>query len=336
MAQDGEANQPQQDGAPNPPEQDGNPTQPHQDRNPDPPRRDQNPLPQHRELRIAIYVYAVSIIAGIVAVILLSPWIETWEPVASDRAADNFLTLIVFSAIAVPVLMFVMVFGFFNLFYFRSRLFRRGAPQDDGPHIIAGRGAQFAWIGLTAAHALVLFAWGLIFLGRADAAPVPGSNQLNLDVTAEQWQFNFTYPDYGNAQSEILELPVDRPVYFTITSIDVVHSFSVDAMGFKEDAVPGVFTHIRVTPDKEGAYSLRCYELCGLYHSYMEQPVRVVSAAEFDAWARALPVHGYPWGINGAGVPNGGEPPPTTSPSSGSSGGSLPPASIAETLSRRE
>ncbi|HEX6540751.1 MAG TPA: cytochrome c oxidase subunit II [Ktedonobacterales bacterium] len=286
-----------------------------------------NPLPPHRELRTAIYVYAALIVLGVVLVIVLTPWIATWEPVASARASDNFLTLIVFSAVAVPVFMFVMVFGFSNLYFFRHP--RQSEPPRDGPYMVAGLGPQLAWIGLTAAHALVLFVWGLIFLARADAAPAPGANQLNVDVTGEQWQFNFTYPQYNNAQSEILELPVNRPVYFTITSLDVVHSFSVDALGFKEDAVPGVFTHIRVTPSKIGSYSLRCYELCGLYHTYMEGPVRVVSAADFDTWVRGLKVHGYPWGINGAGAPVGAPTPPGgTGGPSGSVGPEGPQALI--------
>jgi cytochrome c oxidase subunit II len=276
-----------------------------------------NPIPPHRELRIAIYIYAALVVLGIVAVVLLSPWIESWEPVASDRASDNFLTLIVFIAIAVPVFMFVMVFGFANLFFFRHRLGTR--PESDGPRVVATRGQQVAWIGITAAHALALFLWGVIFLARADAAPPPNANQLNIDVTAEQWLFTYTYPQYGNAQSDILELPVERPVYFTITSLDVVHSFSVNELGFKEDAVPGVFTHIRVTPDKIGTYTVRCYELCGILHTYMEAPVRVVSASAFDAWVRSLPTHGYPWGINGAGAPNGASPPPGASSQPGAS-----------------
>ncbi len=276
-----------------------------------------NPLPPHRELRIAIYIYAALVVLGIIAVVLLSPWIETWEPVASDRARDNFLTLIVFSAVAVPVFMFVMFFGFANLFLFRR--YRGSRPGPDGPRIVATFGEQVAWIGITTAHALALFLWGVIFLARADAAPAPNTAQLNIDVTAEQWLFNYTYPQYGNAQSPILELPVERPVYFTITSLDVVHSFSVDALGFKEDAVPGVFTHIRVIPDKIGNYTVRCYELCGILHTYMEAPVRVVSQSDFNAWVRSLPVHGYPWGINGAGAPNGAPPPPSASPPSGAS-----------------
>lgn len=276
------------------------------------------PVPRPRELRNAIYIYAVLVVLGVVAVILLSPWIESWQPVASDRSADNFLTLIVFTAIAVPVFMFVMVFGFSNLYFFRHR--NRERPEGDGPPVVATGGQQIAWIAITALHALVLFAWGLIFLGRADAAPPPGSNVLNIDVTAEQWQFNFTYPQYNDGQTNILEVPVDRPIFFTITSLDVVHSFSVNELGFKQDAVPGTFTHIRVRPEKIGAYSLRCYELCGIYHTYMQQPVRVVTAAEFASWVTSLKIHGYPWGINGAGVPSGGPPPPGGL----SSGASLP------------
>lgn len=275
-----------------------------------------NPLPPHRELRTAIYIYSALIVVGIVIIILLAPWIGTWEPVASARASDNLLTLIVFTAVAVPVFMFVMVFGFSNLYFFRHPHFE--APERDGPHIVAGLRPQIAWIALTTFHALVLFLWGVIFLARADAAPAPGITQLDVDVTAEQWQFNFTYPQYNNAQSNILEVPIDRPIYFTITSIDVVHSFSVNEMGFKEDAVPGVFTHIRVTPNKIGNYTIRCYELCGLYHTYMEGQVKIVPASDFTTWVNALTTHGYPWGINGAGAPVGAPQPPTTPTPSGS------------------
>src|SRR6185437_4081023 len=203
-----------------------------------------------------MYIYTALTIIGILVVALVFyPWVFTWTPLVSERATDNFLTLIVFTCIAVPVFMFVMVFGFYSLWAFRQR--RR--PEHDGPPILASRNVIIAWVAITTTHAAVLFFWGLIFLGRADAAPPPQLSQLQVDVTAEQWQFNFTYPQYGNAQSVILELPLNRPVYFTITSVDVVHSFSVPALGFKEDAVPGIFTHIRTTPTSLGTYPLRCF-----------------------------------------------------------------------------
>ncbi len=71
---------------------------------------------------------------------------------------------------------------------------------------------------------------------------------------------------------------------FTIHSIDVQHSFWIPSFGIKQDAVPGEVTHISVTPNKIGEYVVRCAELCGLYHAYMNTPVKVVSSADFDAW----------------------------------------------------
>lgn len=280
------------------------------------------PGPTTPHLRWALTIYTALTVIGILVVALVFyPWVFTWTPLVSERATDNFLTLIVFTCIAVPVFMFVMVFGFYSLFAFR----RRGRPDRDGPPIYASRNAIIAWVTITTVHAAVLFFWGLIFLGRADAAPPPQLSQLQVDVTAEQWQFNFTYPQYGNAQSEILELPVNRPVYFTITSLDVVHSFSVPALGFKEDAVPGIFTHIRTTPTAIGTYPLRCFELCGILHTYMEAPVHVVATSDFTSWVGALTTHGYPWGINGAGAPNGAPTPPASISGGGGDSGMISP-----------
>ena len=55
----------------------------------------------------------------------------------------------------------------------------------------------------------------------------------------------------------------------------------------KSDAVPGLTTKIRVTPDREGNFEVVCAELCGIGHSTMRQFVRVVPASEFQAWVVA-------------------------------------------------
>ncbi len=79
---------------------------------------------------------------------------------------------------------------------------------------------------------------------------------------------------------------MDRPVKFVITSMDVQHSFWIPSFGIKQDAVPGETTSISVTPTNIGNYVVRCAELCGLYHAYMETPVHVVSVADFNAWVQ--------------------------------------------------
>jgi cytochrome c oxidase subunit 2 len=55
-------------------------------------------------------------------------------------------------------------------------------------------------------------------------------------------------------------------------------------MGQKQDVVPGVTTEIVITPTRTGRFTLICTELCGLGHSTMRAPVRVLQQADFVAW----------------------------------------------------
>ena len=83
-----------------------------------------------------------------------------------------------------------------------------------------------------------------------------------------------------------LVLPVGREARFTMTSVDVIHSFWVPNFGQKMDAVPGIETTILVTPKRTGEFAVVCAELCGLGHATMRAKARVVTQQEFDAWLR--------------------------------------------------
>ena len=79
-------------------------------------------------------------------------------------------------------------------------------------------------------------------------------------------------------------LPVDQEARFTMTAVDVIHSFWVPNFGQKMDAVPGIETTILVTPTRTGEFAVVCTELCGLGHATMRAKARVVTQAEFDTW----------------------------------------------------
>ena len=66
-------------------------------------------------------------------------------------------------------------------------------------------------------------------------------------------------------------LPKDRPVEFRVNTDDVLHDFWVPAFRLKTDAVPGITTKIRLTPNRLGRYEVVCAELCGIGHSTMRQ-----------------------------------------------------------------
>jgi cytochrome c oxidase subunit 2 len=93
------------------------------------------------------------------------------------------------------------------------------------------------------------------------------------------------YPEWGLLTD--LVLPVDQQALLYLSSTDVIHSFWVPEFRVKQDALPGgeeFVRELRVTATREGDYKLRCAELCGLRHAFMESPVRVLSPANYDAW----------------------------------------------------
>jgi cytochrome c oxidase subunit 2 len=50
------------------------------------------------------------------------------------------------------------------------------------------------------------------------------------------------------------------------------------------DANQGVDNIVYVTPKRTGPFSIRCSELCGLWHGYMFDTGRVVSPSAFASW----------------------------------------------------
>jgi cytochrome c oxidase subunit II len=123
---------------------------------------------------------------------------------------------------------------------------------------------------------------------KTDAVALSGGVRVNL--VAFQWQWRFSYPDYGKRvlgttkRVPTLVLPVDTVVRFDGVSRDVIHSFWVPAARFKRDEFPKRHTRFDLTFDRVGTYIGRCAEFCGLRHTNMDFFVRVVPREGFDRW----------------------------------------------------
>jgi cytochrome c oxidase subunit 2 len=232
--------------------------------------------PHH--LRTAIIIWVVLSVIGIVLWLVLAPFILPASAGTLD-SADN-LTFIVLSVLAVPVGLFVWVFLGYSLFAFRVKQ----RPTEDGVPLQPRPVLQIGWLSITGALCLFLLIWGFTAYYLEAAADPP--NTLIVRVTGQQWAWTFDYPQYGmSSQGQVIELPVNRPVQFVVTSTDVLHGFAIRALGVRVDANPGeVTTTPLVTPTQIGSYTVFCVELCGLYHSYMWEAVNVVSANDFNTW----------------------------------------------------
>jgi cytochrome c oxidase subunit 2 len=118
--------------------------------------------------------------------------------------------------------------------------------------------------------------------------PPPVSESLVIEVTAFQWSFNFTYPT-GVYSTRECAVPANKSIIFNVTSSDVMHNFGLMDFRVKVDAIPGRYNVIGVTtPSLNGNsqlnYTIRCYELCGAGHTYMNMPLIIMDSAAFNQW----------------------------------------------------
>ncbi|HEX7301654.1 cytochrome c oxidase subunit II [Lentzea sp.] len=129
-----------------------------------------------------------------------------------------------------------------------------------------------------------------------------GKPDVNVDVIAFQWNWEFQYPDHKTEDDKVvstvgtsgevpvLVLPAHKRIQFTLRSTDVIHSFFVPEFHFKRDVFPlpeknnqdNVFQIDQI--DRPGAFVGRCAELCGSYHAVMNFEVRALEEADFEKY----------------------------------------------------
>lgn len=174
-----------------------------------------------------------------------------------------------FSLIVVPMVYSLVVFR------------RRKGDTSDAEHVEGNTKLEIAWTILP-----LFVVVGMAYLGAQNLGETRrvDPDAMVVRVTGFQWGWTFEYPEYGITSKE-LYLPVNRQVLLKMSSRDVIHSFWVPEFRVKQDLVPGRVTELRITPTVIGdQYKVRCAEICGTSHAYMESPVIVVDKAGFDAW----------------------------------------------------
>ena len=83
-----------------------------------------------------------------------------------------------------------------------------------------------------------------------------------------------------------LHVPVDKVVHLSMSSRDVIHSFFVPQLRFKQDTLPGREIRGWFKATKPGVYEIPCAELCGFGHSGMLGTLTVHSADDYAAWVK--------------------------------------------------
>jgi cytochrome c oxidase subunit 2 len=138
-----------------------------------------------------------------------------------------------------------------------------------------------------------------------------GDSDMTIEITGYQWQWHYDYLDQdisfnstmSTPRTEIynqaaknkhymvqvdkpMVVPVGKKIRVLITSGDVIHSWWVNDLGVKQDAIPGFINAKWFQVDKPGIYRGHCAELCGRDHAYMPVVVRAVPPKDFNRWVK--------------------------------------------------
>jgi cytochrome c oxidase subunit 2 len=79
-------------------------------------------------------------------------------------------------------------------------------------------------------------------------------------------------------------IPEKSVVSLEITSVDVIHSWSIPRLQGRIDAIPGQTNTSWIEAESTGAYYGQCTEFCGLSHASMTARVLALSQSDWDAW----------------------------------------------------
>lgn len=218
---------------------------------------------------------ALGIVLSLVGIViaLLIPWFPESAAGSADKIDTVYDVLLICS---VPIFVLVMTVAIYSVVRFRAK------PGDmrDGAPIHGNTRLEVVWVTIPFLMVTALAIYGWVVLDDLEAKQ---PNTLVVNVTGQQFTWSFDYPSQKVKSSELV-LPNHRPVEFRIHTKDVLHSFWVPEFRLKSDAVPGLTTKIRLTPNRIGHYQVVCAELCGIGHSTMRQNVRVVAASAFSSW----------------------------------------------------
>ncbi|HEY6327837.1 MAG TPA: cytochrome c oxidase subunit II [Blastocatellia bacterium] len=261
-----------------------------------------------KALGLALWLLVIGVVLMFLAHVYWQPtW---WFPLGISAHAGEYdsqfsLTLVV---VAIGFILAQCALGFV-VFSFGSR--RPGkATYSHGNNKL-----EVTWTLVT----LVVFAT-LAVMGQKVWAELhfheapPGS--INVEVTAQQFAWNFRYPGpdnvFGKTDPKLIDastgnplglddqdpagkddvvtstlsVPVNRPVHLILRSQDVTHSFFVPNLRFKQDLVPGMGINVHFTPTVIGHYEIACAELCGLGHYKMKSFMDVMSEEDFAKWLK--------------------------------------------------
>jgi cytochrome c oxidase subunit II len=204
------------------------------------------------------------------------------------------------------LVIFLAVFGvmFYSILKHRKSLGAKSASFHEST------GVEIAW---TVIPFLIVIGMALPATKTVVAMKDTSNADITIKVTGMQWKWGYDYLNGDGAGISFLSnlatpheqivdstkvkndnylievdnpmvVPVNKKIRIITTANDVIHSWTIQAFGVKQDAIPGFVRDTWFKAEKVGVYRGQCVELCGKDHAFMPIVVNVLSDADYKAW----------------------------------------------------
>nr|ATW72792.1 cytochrome c oxidase subunit II [Atta sexdens rubropilosa] len=220
---------------------------------------------------------------------------NTWLISLQDSNSPTYDLMIFFHDFAMIILTYITILILFITFSLMSNKFiNRFLLENQTIEIVWTILPMFILIAMAIPSIKVLYLTDEIF-------------NVNLTVKAigHQWYWSYEFSDFSNIDFDSFMIPSDQlmdnefrlldvdnrcilpykyPIRILTTSLDVIHSWAVPALGIKMDSIPGRLNQTLLFMNRPGLFFGQCSEICGTNHSFMPIAIESTNLINFKNW----------------------------------------------------
>nr|QDO72154.1 cytochrome c oxidase subunit II [Pandalus japonicus] len=220
----------------------------------------------------------------------------TWSALGFQDSASPLMEQLIFfhDHTMLILVMITTLVGYMMASLFFNKLTNR--------FLLEGQTIEIIWTILPAIILIFIALPSLRLLYLLDEVNTPS---ITLKAIGHQWYWSYEYSDFNQVEFDsymipsnelsdsgfrLLDvdnrtiLPMNTQIRVLVSAADVIHSWTVPALGIKSDAVPGRLNQISFNMNRAGLFFGQCSEICGSNHSFMPIVVESTSVKSFLNW----------------------------------------------------
>lgn len=168
--------------------------------------------------------------------------------------------------------------------------------------LLHGQTIEIIWTVLPAIVLIFIAIPSLRLLYLLDEINNPS---ITLKTVGHQWYWRYEYSDFKDIEFDSyiiptneleinsfrlldvdnrIVLPINNQIRILVSAADVLHSWTIPALGVKVDATPGRLNQTNFLINRPGLFFGQCSEICGANHSFMPIVIERIPTKNFIKW----------------------------------------------------